>query len=98
MNSRGDSIFKVTRVDDHPKELFFINFEFFVSLRQSREYIPQSGIYHTRLVSAVKMKDQRKEVMSRFHHISLKKFRGSLWIRVSKIIGSQDYDAVYIHT
>jgi hypothetical protein len=90
MNSRGDSIFNITRVDDHPQEQFIINFEFFVSRRQSREYIPQSGIYHTGLVPTVKMKDQRKEIMSRFHHILLKKFRGSLWIRVSKITGSQD--------
>ena len=97
MSSRGDSIFNVTRADNHPQEPFFINFEFFVSLRQSREYIPESGIYHTGLVPATKVKDQKKEVMSRFHHILLKGFSGSLWVRVSKIIGSQDYDAVFMH-
>jgi hypothetical protein len=97
MNSRGDSVFNVTRADYHPQEHFFINFEFFVSLRQSRNYVPQSGIYHTGLVPATKMRDQRKEARSRFHHILLKGFEGSLWVRVTKIIGSQDYDAVFMH-
>jgi hypothetical protein len=95
-SARGDCIFNVTFVDDKPKEQYFINFEFFVSLNKLREYTPPLEIYHTGLVPTTQMKDQRSKVMSRAHMVILKEFTGCIWVRVSKILGSHTYHAIFM--
>jgi hypothetical protein len=94
--SRGDCIFNGIFVDDRPQEQYFINFEFFVSLRQSREYTPPQNVRHTGLAPITKFEDQRKMVMARVHPVLLKGFSGMLWVQASKIIGTHDSDSVFI--
>lgn len=95
--SRGDCIFNAVFVDDKPQERYFINFEFYVSLRKSREYTPPENVYHTGLVPVTQFKEQRKKVMTRVHPVLLKGFSGMLWVRVSKIVGTHDDDSVFVN-
>jgi hypothetical protein len=94
--ARGDCVFNVTRVDDHPHEQFFINFEFFVSLNQSKDYLPPSRVTHTGLIPLTTFNDKRKQIATRAHQILLKGFSGSLWVQVTKIIGYHNDHAVFI--
>jgi hypothetical protein len=95
--SRGDCIFNAVFVDDKPQERYVINFEFYVSLRKSREYTQPENICHTGLVPVTQFKEQRKKVMARVHPVLLKGFSGMLRVRVSKIVGTHDDDSVFIN-
>lgn len=94
--SRGNSTFHVTCVNGQPEEDYYINFELFVSPTSHPQDAPADiGIYHVGLAYNMKP-DTRSEIMTRLHNIDLKGFSGSLWIRVSKIIGKLQQDAVFL--
>jgi hypothetical protein len=94
--SRGNANFNVTCVNDQPEENYYINFEFFVSPSFHPKDAPTDiGIYHVGLSYSTKP-DTRPKIMTRLHSIDLGGFSGSLWIRVSKIIGKLKEDAIFL--
>ena len=85
-DARGNCIFNVVKVKQQPDSDFYVNIEIFVSNKQSRDYLPPDFIYHVGLSSyATWTKEDRKEIPIRLHHVILKGFSGSIWIRVSKL-------------
>ena len=93
MNSRGGSTFNVVEVKDDSSEPYFVNFEFFVSQRQSKDYEPPEENFTTVSAPVTKVIDNREAVLTRASFIKLKSFNGSLWIRVRKIKGSHEEHA-----
>src|SRR6266487_6314261 len=94
--SRGNSNFNVTCVNEQPQDDYYINFEFFVSASSHPKDAPSDvGIYHVGL-SYNTESDLRPKIMTRLHSIDLRGFNGSLWIRVSKIIGKLREDAIFL--
>jgi hypothetical protein len=97
-NSRGDCLFNVTRIDDELPDPYYINFEFFVSNIQSKEYEPPLETYTLNLSSYdANQKDVRSQVHTRSHYVILRGFNGSAWVRVSKITGRLNNHAVFMY-
>ena len=95
--SRGGCRFHVTSVNDNPGDDYYINFEFFISATRHRKDAPSTaGIYHIGLSGYDTGTDSRKNILTRLHQVRLQGFNGSLWIRVSKIVGKLEEHAVFL--
>ena len=60
MNSRGGSTFNVVEVKDDSSEPYFVNFEFFVSQRQSKDYEPPEENFTTVSAPVTQVIDNRE--------------------------------------
>jgi hypothetical protein len=95
-DSRG-SIFNVVKVKQEPESDFYINFEIFVSTKQSRDDLPPNVIYNVGMSHCNTVdKEDRKDIPTRLHYVLLKGFSGSLWVRVSKLKGTLHNHLVFV--
>jgi hypothetical protein len=95
--SRGGCKFNVTSVNDQPENEHYINFEFFVSAtRHELDSIPIMPTYHIGLSTYPVGTDLRRNIVTRLHPVELKGYSGSMWVRVTKILGKLDQHAVLI--
>jgi len=93
--SRNDAIYQSTKLDDDSILTdFFWQFEFFVSLSKNRDDFPTNSIT-ARKMSGTTINDTRTQAHARTHQILLKGFDGSIFIRVSKILGTMSTPSVF---
>lgn len=96
--SRGGCKFNVTSVGGQPDSDYYINFEFFVSAtHHEKDAILTTGVYHVGLSSYPVGIDPRHDIMTRSHYVELKDYEGSMWVRVTKILGKLKEHAVWIY-
>jgi hypothetical protein len=93
VESRKGSIFQVTELNNNPTPPYFINFEFFISHKRKKELdLPENLLL---ILPPLSKLEEMKGIQSRAHDLSLDNSI-SVSIRVSKIRGTIQYDALYV--
>lgn len=85
--SREQAIFQGTLVNDELERDFFWQFEIFISNRNNSDYYPELPL-NKQGNNDVTINDEREETPSRIHQVFLAGLNGSIFIRVSKVIGT----------
>lgn len=94
-NAINKSIFNITTLHDEQNEEFFWQFEYFVNTSQNKDNYPQIPV--TKIGgSGVTIRDPREQAPTRTHHIILNGFKGSIFIRVSKILGTLENPIMFL--
>lgn len=97
LEAREGAQFPITHIDgDPPTEPYFLNFEFFVSLRRTKEYSPPLTVYDAGILSK-STRDPRGAVRTRAHPVIFGGFDGMLWVRASKVMGSFESNAEFLN-
>jgi hypothetical protein len=95
-DARG-GIFNVVKVKEEPDSDFYINFEVYVSTKQSKEELPPEVGYHVAMSNYDTLtKEDREQIPVRLHYVLLKGFSGCLWVRVSKLKGTLHNHMVFL--
>jgi len=94
-DSRNDAVYQSTKLeDDSILTDFFWQFEVFVSLSKNKDEHPITPVT-IRKMPGTTINDTRTQATARTHQVILKEFNGSIFIRVSKILGTITTPSVF---
>lgn len=99
VETRNGSEFPVMKVGGNPEGKWYLNIEFFVDKKKSKNYrkdYPQTPtVYNANYLSDFQGKII-KGLHSRTHHVHLPNFSGRIWIRISKMPGNLKTEGYFI--
>ena len=99
MDAREGSEFPVMEVGGNQEGDWYLNLEFFVDKKMSKnhrdDYPRTSTVYSANHLSDNKIKII-KGLHSRLHHVNMIGFKGRVWVRVAKMPGLLKNDAYFI--
>ena len=93
MYSRSGSIFPISKIKGEVEEPYYINFEFFVNLKQTRDYIPPDEVFHLSNLTEETLVNELP-INSRSVRVLIGSFSGAIWIRASKLRGKLTEDMI----